>query len=919
MKLPPPLYKAIVGIILLVITLAPVSLSLSSRAQLKINDGYRASITLGIDTRNVSAAGTPTQSIDPNSEEPAPSPCTESAGWFVGFTSCDIGVLFVQIIFYNLSAILVRLSGAVFDFFLWFTMQSTTYSSVAFIDVGWGIIRDLSNIILVVALIYAAVKIMFGIGGGGGRKIVISVIIAAVLINFSLFFTKIVIDASHILARVFYNEITVENLHGDPNVQVTAQEDMKQFSVVIMKKISPQKILSQAGIMSNTQNNYKTTFFTAHLFLGLINITLIGVFLSVALLFIGRTIGLMFGMVMSPIALASYGIPELKSRKYIGFSTWFNDLLGNAFMLPIFMFFFYLAALFLKVGSEQTINRSLGVMEVSSIGTWLNVAIPLVFILVFLKVAKSAAESMAGTIAQDVTSMVKKGIGVVAGAALGGAALVGVAAGGIAGRGLGRLGAAASAKGGAMVGKGGFFNKLGGGMMKRAGKLGVRGGSGMRKGTWDMRNINVMGQSIGSLATAGVGISNLDKTMLNKMSADAREEERTKRQRDMTEEEVKFRTHGLRKKKEKEEQEKMLVEAEMERIKDTDDYKKKKEEKQQKVDDTASEIKDASNGLKEERKKLEQMINDNAAMATTHAAGIAAGTIPAGTPAPVRHNTDALKDQRDKVRDRELSTRLKRDEYEKEKESLEDGSFFDNSNIVPTGYIFGKTRRANATEFEDDKEMLKDLNKEARELRAGIGTRTEAQIKADIDNQKKAMRDKAKNSDTYQMWVSGKDKKVAEEKIKKTDQSIKSETATYLANELKTMQSTLANIGQMITSGLIAGAAGALVGGMTSGISLGQGIQTGLLTGTSAGRALLAGGVAGAGIGAGIGALGAVTGGMSAFNALGATIAAGVSNLAIGATVGGITTGSVNIVSAFMNAPEVKALREQLRGSLGGK
>ena len=238
---------------------------------------------------------------------------------------------------------------------------------------------------------------------------------------------------------------------------------------------------------------------------------------------------------------------------------------------------------------------------------------------------------------------------------------------------------------------------------------------------------------------------------------------------------------------------------------------------------------------------------------------------------------------------------------------------------MPTGYIFGKTRRANATEFEDDKEMLKDLNKEARELRAGIGTRTEAQIKADIDNQKKAMRDKAKDSDTYQMWVSGKDKKAAEEKIKKTDQSIKSETATYLANELKTMQSTLANIGQMITSGLIAGAAGALVGGMTSGISLGQGIQTGLLTGTSAGRALLAGGVAGAGIGAGIGALGAVTGGMSAFNALGATIAAGVSNLAIGATVGGITTGSVNIVSAFMNAPEVKALREQLRGSLGGK
>src|SRR3989344_8557324 len=99
MKLPPPPYKAIVGIILLVITLAPVSLSLSTRAQSKVDDIHGERISLSIDTNTVYAVDRGAKKVDPDSEKPAPSPCLEDGGWFIDVTACDIGVLFVQIIF----------------------------------------------------------------------------------------------------------------------------------------------------------------------------------------------------------------------------------------------------------------------------------------------------------------------------------------------------------------------------------------------------------------------------------------------------------------------------------------------------------------------------------------------------------------------------------------------------------------------------------------------------------------------------------------------------------------------------------------------------------------------------------------------------------------------------------------------------
>ena len=74
---------------------------------------------------------------------------------------------------------------------------------------------------------------------------IVNVILMAVLINFSLFFTKVIIDAGNISARIFYNALEVRNkADGTPNVGIAGE---KAISVTLIDQVDPQKIMTTAG------------------------------------------------------------------------------------------------------------------------------------------------------------------------------------------------------------------------------------------------------------------------------------------------------------------------------------------------------------------------------------------------------------------------------------------------------------------------------------------------------------------------------------------------------------------------------------------------------------------------------------------------------------------------------------------------
>ena len=124
-------------------------------------------------------------------------------GWATGGGSFGGCILqFVYWTFYTLGGWLLAIAASFFNFFIKITLGSEFLKS-PFVSHAWAVVRDLSNIFFILILLYVAVKMILGLGGHDAKKMIVQVIIMALLINFSMFFTHVVIDTSNMLALVF--------------------------------------------------------------------------------------------------------------------------------------------------------------------------------------------------------------------------------------------------------------------------------------------------------------------------------------------------------------------------------------------------------------------------------------------------------------------------------------------------------------------------------------------------------------------------------------------------------------------------------------------------------------------------------------------------------------------------------------------
>ncbi len=345
-----------------------------------------------------------------------------------------VAKLFYYAVF-TTTSFLFGLAGKFFDWTFAYSITDTSYRT-AFVNEGWAIVRDICNIFFIFVLLYAAFKSIFG--SHEAKSIVINVIIIGLLINFSLFAARIMIDASNILARLFYTSQAVEILASDSSgnysrggVDTLQDSGLGELSLssALVNKINPQKIILGArninikddalGANGNAQNNKNQpigigAFFLITLLAVIVNVVGLFVFLSVGLIFVARVIGLWIAMVLAPFAFFSYTVPKLSKTKMLGWSNWWSDTLGLCFVAPIFMFFLYLILLFLENGFSSLIDPN-----VTGANFVLVTIIPFVFIMILLMTAKKLAKEYSGTIGQTITGAVTA----VGAAALGGAAL----------------------------------------------------------------------------------------------------------------------------------------------------------------------------------------------------------------------------------------------------------------------------------------------------------------------------------------------------------------------------------------------------------------------------------------------------------------------------------------------------------------
>ncbi|MEX0934054.1 MAG: hypothetical protein WD003_02230 [Candidatus Paceibacterota bacterium] len=235
---------------------------------------------------------------------------------------------------FNLSGLILTASAWLLDTSITFSLDINSLS-VGAVNVAWGAVRDLSNVVFVFILVYISIMTILQAGGFETKKILTSLVVVALLVNFSLFFTKLVIDASNIFAVAFYEQITAEgglsaSLANGLRLQTIVNEGVEGLG-------------GTAGAFVLNPSRLFTVYIVGTI------ATLIAVFSfgTAAIMFIVRSVMLMFLMVLSPLAFVARILPG--TEKY--YNLWWSHLLKYSFYAPAYILLITLTVMIIGTGS----------------------------------------------------------------------------------------------------------------------------------------------------------------------------------------------------------------------------------------------------------------------------------------------------------------------------------------------------------------------------------------------------------------------------------------------------------------------------------------------------------------------------------------------------------------------------------------
>ena len=315
--------------------------------------------------------------------------------------------MFVQITGYLLNATMT----------LTLNMNTLVSSSGGIIDSTWSIIRDLSSIIIIFFLLYTSIEIIIQKSDSKVQHLIIMVAIAGILINFSLFFTKIAVDASNLVSLAFYRAITPTGSaqwNGDGAYLTSAIND-GGLSNVFMNALQLQKVYNPAQTPSGTTETNPWTIIAAGI--GGMAIMIIAAlsFLAAAILFTVRIAFLIILMAFSPVYFVGMIVPKIKEKLS---DRWEGALINQCLIMPIYMLFMYVAMrvitnpTFKNVINPSTTVASTGVGIVNAgvVGTVIQYIISIILIMIPLIAALTYA-SFGKDFAQDMKKKVGGALG----------------------------------------------------------------------------------------------------------------------------------------------------------------------------------------------------------------------------------------------------------------------------------------------------------------------------------------------------------------------------------------------------------------------------------------------------------------------------------------------------------------------------
>src|SRR3989344_3864914 len=115
------------------------------------------------------------------------------------------------------------------------------------IDEIWKMVRDMFNLLFIFGIIFVGFKLILGTDENGAKRTLGTIIIAALLINFSLYATKVVVDFGNIMASEMATLLKTESSENPTNTNnETGGLKVTNISDSFVKKINPQQIVDNS-------------------------------------------------------------------------------------------------------------------------------------------------------------------------------------------------------------------------------------------------------------------------------------------------------------------------------------------------------------------------------------------------------------------------------------------------------------------------------------------------------------------------------------------------------------------------------------------------------------------------------------------------------------------------------------------------
>src|SRR3989344_2337285 len=217
------------------------------------------------------------------------------------------------------------------------------------VNTAWSAFRDIANILIIGIFTFISIGTILGLQTLNEKKMVAKVLIIAILINFSLLFTKMMIDVSNFTALQLYNGALKQ---ADEAAAPSATANTGAGAATITGNGVAGSFLrflgvggiadsynALRGIQENNDNALLGLVYGILSFVFLIATAL--VFLYGTYLLASRALIFIFLMVTASLAFASYLVPAWEKSSY-GWDVWWKSLIGSAVLAPALMLFLWI-------------------------------------------------------------------------------------------------------------------------------------------------------------------------------------------------------------------------------------------------------------------------------------------------------------------------------------------------------------------------------------------------------------------------------------------------------------------------------------------------------------------------------------------------------------------------------------------------